>query len=97
MPPPLRRDKQQKATGPLGNLVFSLFDEVELLKVVKETHAVSIYNWLALHPYVVSLDEIPFNQWSVSREAKKTLHANFVLFTTKVVETFVSNRGDTTK
>ena len=95
MAPPARRDKQQKARKD-GKEVISLFDQDELLKVISSKHATRIYNWMALHPDT-TMENIPFAQWSVPRAATKTIMDDFVISTSKVVESFESNRGDTTK
>ena len=95
MAPPARRDKQQKARKD-GKEVISLFDQDELLKVISSKHAIKIYNWMALHPDT-TMENIPFAQWCVPRAATKTIMDDFVISTSTVVESFESNRGDTTK
>jgi adenine C2-methylase RlmN of 23S rRNA A2503 and tRNA A37 len=92
-----RRDKGARAIGPRGTPVTSIFDEEALLKVVKRTHVIKMYNWLGTHPETAAVDDLPFTDWSVPREAIKTLKETFVLSTSKVVERHESNRGDTTK
>ena len=74
----------------------SVWDEVEVLKILNKRHATKMWNWLAQHPHA-SKESIPFHEWSVGREAVKLLLDSFITSTSKVLESYESNRGDTTK
>jgi 23S rRNA (adenine(2503)-C(2))-methyltransferase len=59
-------------------------------------HAMKIWRWLIAHP-LDTLDDVPYDRWSVPKAIVAGLKENFHKFTSKVVAQSVSERGDTNK
>ena len=74
------------------NLVTNVFREVS----ASPKHACKIWSHLIKHPET-PLEELPYETWMCSKKASNILKRDFSLFTSKVVQSEVSSRGDTTK
>jgi len=89
-----RRDKK--------SLVYhSIWDPIELGKYLNEKHCIKLWLYLIKNSYsstvISDVNDIPFESLKLPIRSVPDIKANFVLFTSKVEETFYSNRGDTTK
>jgi adenine C2-methylase RlmN of 23S rRNA A2503 and tRNA A37 len=73
-------------------LVTNAFREVS----ASPKHAYKIWNYLIKNPDK-HLSELPYQTWNCSKKASNVLKEDFSLFTSKVVQSEVSSRGDTTK
>lgn len=79
----------------------SLWEESAFYAILDEcnsthSHAIKLWNWLIRNPDK-TIDDAPFRTWSVPKKADELIKEKLTLFTTKVVEKHISNRGDTTK
>lgn len=64
---------------------------------MNERYINKMYNWLIMHLHL-GIDECPFESWSVKKSEVAFVKAEFVKFSTKIVEVLESARGgDTTK
>lgn len=87
--------------------VKSIWDEKEVVRVLKEKHAIKLWHWLIWDAASKggmaegaegSLESAPFDKWIVARdEVQAILSGDFRISTSKVVETLHSARGDSTK
>lgn len=89
-----RRDKK--------SLVYhSIWDPIELGKYLNEKHCIKLWLYLIKNSYsntvVSDIHDIPFESLKLPIRSIPDIKTNFLLFTSKIDETFHSNRGDTTK
>ncbi len=89
-----RRDKK--------SLVYhSIWDPIELGKYLNEKHCIKLWLYLIKNSYtntvISDINDIPFESLKLPIRSIPDIKTNFLLFTSKVDETFHSNRGDTTK
>jgi 23S rRNA (adenine(2503)-C(2))-methyltransferase len=78
---------------------LSIWDDGSLTEVLSVKHAIKLWNWLARNPEK-SLEDALQQEWVVNRvprEAARQIREKFVLSTSRIVEKYESNRGDTTK
>lgn len=84
------------------NLALKSIWETELVSnVLREKnaaskHAYKAWNYLINNP-ISTVTDIPFDKWQCGRKASTILKEDFILFTTKIIQKEVSERGDTTK
>jgi hypothetical protein len=84
------------------NLPLKSIWETELVsnvlreKSASPKHAYKMWHYL-IHNKEVALEDLPFDKWMCARKASSVLKSDFQLFTTKIVQKELSERGDTTK
>ena len=76
---------------------ISIWSEKDVLQVLSRRHAGKLWYFLINHPEITSIENIPFEKWSVSVAHMEFLKQNFVLYTTSVVHSAESRKGDTIK
>lgn len=75
----------------------SIWDEGLVTEVMdNEKHRTRMWQWLILHPDK-DICDIPFKSWLVKKASYEAILANFVKFTSTIVERNESSKGDTTK
>jgi hypothetical protein len=76
----------------------SIWDEEVVASILQnQKHVVKLYNYLISHPEIVEVNDIPFKDWSVPKKSIERIQNEVVFSTSKIVESFESSRGDTTK
>ena len=75
----------------------SIFDPLALPQIVHIKNATKIWLYLIQNRNIFKIEDIPFHKFSIGETAKQTILKDFILHSTKVIETFESSRGDTVK
>lgn len=75
----------------------SIFNPNHLLEVINEKNATKIWHYLITNPDIKTIENIPFQKFSIGETATQRIVNEFILFSTKIIQKFESSRGDTIK